>query len=533
MTATIDHQAMIAHELARRELARRSTHHFAALFDPNFVSSPFHLDFCKRLDRFLDDFEGNHQPCCIISAPPRHGKSICVRSMLARALGRNPRTEIMFTTYNQDFADDNGLLFRDLITTPLYQDLYPNVVLREDSAAKDNLITAHGGGARFVGVGGAITGRGGNILVVDDPIKNADQAASPGEMEKQIRWYVSTLRSRAMPIYGILVVMTRWSMSDLAGHLLRTAAADPKADQFQNLVYPLVAKDRDLLSRRPGEELHPERWGAGYTNKLRANCSPREWSSLYQQEPVPESGVFFDLPELERCIVPPAKAPPVSDLAIYIPGDFAIGKLASNDFTVFWPFGVDAADVAWFLPDVVRGRFTPFEMIEKLLDLADRLHPRELILEDGHIYRGLRDTLLQRMRERGHQHYITAPYPTKDKGARATPLRARIQQGKVRFIDSPFVRDVFIPEAAAFLSDTTVHDDTVDAAAMGMNRLTRLRGARAAPPPADTGPRLSSDPDNWTMDDIIARRREPRRAPAATGRNPFLRIPRRLNGRER
>jgi predicted phage terminase large subunit-like protein len=160
-----------------------------------------------------------------------------------------------------------------------------------------------------------------------------------------------------------------------------------------------------------------------------------------------------------------------------------------------------------------------------MLDLADRLHPREIIPEDGHLFKGLRDFIDRRMQERGNHHYMNPIWPSKDKTVRAEPLRARLQQGKVFFPDMPLVREVFLQEGASFGADAAgIHDDMVDCAAMGVARIKGLRGK--AGPRTDSGPK---PPEEFTHEWLLARAHaRPRRRKVGE-----VRVPLRLNGRPR
>lgn len=481
-----------------------------------------------------------HEPRIIVEAPPRHGKSLFVSNYLTPWLYlQDPSLKVIHTTYNQKYANDLGKLVREVMTSPLYADLNPSAVPNPNVLAVNRIDTVSRGEYHSTGMDGTLTGLGGHLLIVDDPIKNADVADSANEMERQWEWYTRVLRQRAMPKCGIFIVLTRWGANDVAGRVIETASTNPQADQWQVFRYEAVCTDKELdpLRREVGEPLDANRYPLQALNRLRASITPRAWSAQFQQNPVPETGGFFDMKELEQVIVPVGAYPSTKNLAVYIAVDFAIGEKEHNDWTVVWAFGVDDEDCVWFLPDIQRFKKEDSTAVEAMLTMAEALDAQELIVEDGHIFRSMRDLLKQRMNERGRYFHLTNPYPTRDKTARAVPLRARIQQKKVRFPDVPKIRDVFVHEAAAFGGrKTTVHDDMIDTAALGVGQLTRLMRGRSTPVPRSTSPFTNPehDPNGMTWEDLQARLSR-----ASSGQftrrsdTSLVKVPRRLNGRPR
>ena len=541
-------------ELARRELARRDLGAFARLITPGVLSlddgalhmSAFQNHLAGVCQRICDETLAGKEPRYIIEAPPRHGKTLFLSQIMPPYFFlRDPSKFVVHATYSQDYANDLGRNVRKILNHPLYADLNPLAQPDPNTNAVDRVDLMGNGSYFAVGMHGPINGRGGHLLLLDDPIKGTEQADSQAELEKQWRWYTQVFRLRAMPKCGIAIVLTRWTAADVAGRVIEAMSADVDADKWTVVKYPALCVDpaTDPLGRQLEEALDPGRYPVAKLKTIRASSSPRAWAAMFQQNPIPQTGTFFDLAILEKQLVPVSKIPPTDELAIYIGGDFAIGEKRQNDYTVFWPFGVDSDENIWFLPDAKRFKNSAGnKIIDTLLDLAQLYNTRELILEDGHIFRALHDSIVQRMQDRlahgGKYYSITSPYPSADKLARACPFRDRLEMGKVFLPDVPFVREIFMREAAAFGADKSgVHDDTIDAAAIGLGQLTRLLAGVARGPKKPEKPVRPAMPDyskGLTIDELRAAAKAAGRRPLAEqSRSALVRVPEKLTGEAR
>lgn len=219
--------------------------------------------------------------------PPRHGKSeLTSRYFPAWYLGTYPDRRVILTSYEADFAAGWGRKSRDALTA--YGPDVFGVAVREDSAAANRWeIAGHEGGMVTAGVGGPITGRGANVLIIDDPVKNAEESRSPAIREKIWDWYTSTAFSRLEPGGSVILIMTRWHRDDLVGRLLdRGAEYDPEPWRVIKLPAIATGTEPDPIGRNPGEALWPARYDVDSLAPNRAD--PYWWSALYQQEPVAE-----------------------------------------------------------------------------------------------------------------------------------------------------------------------------------------------------------------------------------------------------
>jgi predicted phage terminase large subunit-like protein len=228
----------------------------------------------------------------VVSAPPRHGKST-VTSLYYPAwfLGTFPECRVILASYEADFAATWGQKTRQLL-----EDHGPSLygVRVDDSSRAASRWDLHRqpGGMVTAGVGGPITGRGAHLLVIDDPLKNAEQASSPTIREKQWEWWLSTARTRLEPGAVVVVVMTRWHEADLAGRLLM--ASRDGGDPVTEVRLPALAERNDRFDRKPGEALWPARYDTGYLEHSREVMGPYWFAAMYQGRPTPEEGGIFD-----------------------------------------------------------------------------------------------------------------------------------------------------------------------------------------------------------------------------------------------
>ena len=420
---------------------------------------------------------------------PTHNSELASIRFPAWHLGHHPKHEIVNVGYNLDLPMVFSRKVRELARDAQYHAVFPEMRLSPDSQATEAWQTTTGGGFVAVGIGGGLTGKGAHILCIDDPIRNIEDADNPTVREKLWDWYQSVAYTRLAPGGGVLLVQTCWHDADLAGRLIEQARLDPKADQFEIVRYPALSdaweyatapgaellrfpaplppkevKKRSLtLLRSKGECLHAERYDTSALERIRANMQPRLWSALYQQNPVPEEGVYFRKEDFRKQIAMPS---PYGS-RIYTAWDFAIGEKQTNDWTVGATLMQDPADVLYVM-DVVRFRGGSLEIAETMLDVALRWGSLPgtgylMGVEDGQIWRAIEPIFRKRGRERKQSPSLEVLRPLTDKLARARVLQGRMQQGRVVF-----------PEESSWLAQAQqellrfpggVHDDVVDALA--------------------------------------------------------------------
>lgn len=468
-------------ELAHRVLARRRLLPFVQKINPRYIPGWVHEDICRRLERFSKDVEEGCSPRLMLLVPPRHGKSeLASRMFPPWHLGRCPDHEFIACSYNVSLAMSFSRKVKEVIVDPVYEAIFDTRLHPDFQAAEEWAIKGHRGGYVAAGVGGGITGKGAHILTIDDPIKNAEEAQSADLREKLWEWYTSTAYTRLAPGGGVLIIQTWWHDDDLAGKIQNAMRADNEADQFEIIRYPAIAEHDEYLDpgtdqiverppleypdlkplRLKGEALHPARYDIRSLNQIKRTLPQQWWSALYQQNPVPDEGIYFTKDMFRR-----GPAPRVQDCYVSIAFDFAISEKQQNDYTVGTVSLLDSDDVLHFV-DRVRFKSADADYICKaIVGLCKKWHnpSLQLGLEDGQIYRALSAPLKREMARQRVYPSMQLLKPISDKQARARTLQGRMQQGLVSFSSEADWYDSMRTEMLRFPNG--VHDDQVDSAA--------------------------------------------------------------------
>lgn len=446
-------------ELARRILVRKRLLPFIERNNPDYLAGWVHKDICQRLEKFSQDVADKKSPRLMLFMPPRHGKStIASVEFPAWHLGQNPSHELISCSYSGSLAMTFSRKVRQRLRDPAYKSVFKDTRLDPDSQSAEAWLTTKGGGYVAAGVGGGITGKGAHILLIDDPIKNREDAESQNNRESTYDWYTSTAYTRLAPGGGVLVILTRWHDDDLAGRLLR--ASTEGGDEWEVVSYPAIA-EQDEEYRSQGEALHVERYDINALNRIQRAVGPRDWSALYQQNPVADDGDYFTREMIQYY------EPDDIDLdrmRFYTAWDLAIGKKDRNDYSVGLTVGVDEDDNL-FVVDVDRGRYDGFELVERILDLYELWKPSIIGIEKGHIEMALGPFLEKRVRERGlyEAYFKDLKTGRRDKEARARAIQGRMQQGMVYLPRNEVFTGPLVAELLRFPNG--VHDDQVDALA--------------------------------------------------------------------
>jgi predicted phage terminase large subunit-like protein len=224
----------------------------------------------------------------IVSMGPQHGKSELFSKYLpAWCLGTFPDRRVILTSYEADFACGWGRKARDLLEQ--HGSLFGVRVSKRSKAVNRWDIEGHDGGMTTVGVGGPITGKGANLLIIDDPIKNDEEARSPQIRQKQWDWWQSTASTRMRHGGLVIVIQTRWHRDDLSGRLIREAKET--GQKWWTVKLPALAEENDPLGRKPGEALWPDVYSAERLEQVKASHTTYYWRALYQQDPIAEGGL--------------------------------------------------------------------------------------------------------------------------------------------------------------------------------------------------------------------------------------------------
>jgi len=452
-------QVKAEQELAKRILARKRLLPFVERFNPDYLAGWVHKDICQRLERFSEQVANKESPRLMLFMPPRHGKSTLASvAFPAWHLGRHPNHEFISCSYSGSLAMNFSRKVRQLLREPVYKNVFEKSRLDKDSQSIESWQTTQGGGYVAAGVGGGITGKGAHVMVIDDPVKNREDAESDNNREATWDWYTSTAYTRLSPGGGILVILTRWHDDDLAGRLLKQA--EEGADQWEVIKYPAIA-EVDETFRKYGESLHPERYNVDALEQIRKAIGPRDWSALYQQNPVSDEGDYFSRDMIRYYEDEDIE---YAQLNYYCAWDLAIGQRDRNDYSVGIVVGVDEYDNL-FVVDVLRGKYDGFELVEQILDLYETWRPGIVGIERGHIEMALGPFLQKRTRERGlsEAYFKDLKVGRRDKEARARAIQGRMQQGMVYFPKDAVWTGTMVAELLRFPNGA--HDDQVDALA--------------------------------------------------------------------
>ena len=408
-------------------------------------------------------------------------------------LGRNPDHYVVTATYAQELADDFGRKVKNQIEDRVYQSVFPGVLLADDSkSAKRFHIEGHQGGFEHgltqrgafyaVGVGGPLTGRGAHLLLIDDPVKNREDAESEIVRKKTKDWYTSTAYTRLMPGGRIVVIQTRWHEDDLSGWL----QTEHGHEGWEILDLPAISED--------GQALWPDQYDIPALEKIRQAIGPRDWSALYQQRPSPDEGNYFKVDWFK----PVHTLPDPKTLRVYGGSDYAV-TADGGDYTVHLVIGVDPEERIYVL-DLWRKQASPEVWIEAFCDLVLTHKPMGWAEETGQIRAGVGPFLTKRQRERG-AYCFREQFPTRgDKAVRAQSIRGRAALSGIYYqADAPWWPDLR-SELLSFPAGK--HDDQVDALGLVGQLLDRmLSGDKLRPTQKPARDRYDREDDedeiNW------------------------------------
>lgn len=301
-------------------------------------------------------------PRIMVSMPPRHGKSELISFWFPLwFLSKYPERKVILTSYEADFAADWGARVRNAVAEHS-QEL--NIELSGSTTARNNWKLTKGGGMMTAGAGGPITGKGAHCLIIDDPIKNSEEASSEIMRENLWNWFQTTAFTRIEPGGFVVIVGTRWHEDDLIGRLERLGRTEDGL-QWHVLKYPALAESNDPLGREVDEPLWPDRFDNQALATIRKGLSPYNWSALYQQRPSPEEGGG-----IRRKWWKYYKYPPAEFDSVIQSWDLAFKDLKASDFTVGQVWGRKGAE--FYLLAQIRDRLNAPEVIQAIRMLTAR-----------------------------------------------------------------------------------------------------------------------------------------------------------------
>jgi len=437
------------------DLARASPAGLARRVDGASFRYPPHL---RVLNDALMDVAAGECDRLAVFMPPRHGKStLASRTFPAWVAGSIPDTRLLLASYESDFAASWGHAARELLMT--YGPEVFGTALSGDYRARNAWTATNGSSVVTSGVGGAFTGRGADIFLVDDPVKNAEAALSSTYRRKAWAWYQSTAYTRLEPGGCIILIMTRWHEDDLAGRIL----AETAEEGWRVLSFPALAHEDDPLGREPGEALWPERYDVDDLARIKRNIGTFWWSALYDQTPSPPEGNIFRRDWFRYWTRLPPKLEQLQSW------DMTFKATTDGSYVVGQVWGRSGADK--FLLDQIRARMSYTETLDAVARLTDRWPDAHVkLIEDAANGPAVMSMLRRSIRG------IVGVTPQGSKEARASAVSPDVEGGNVWLPDPSmpgyaWVRD-FVAEWTTFPRAAT--DDQVDA---GTQALLRWAGA--------------------------------------------------------
>lgn len=403
----------------------------------------------------------------VITQPPRSLKSICTSvALVAWALGHNPELRFICVSYSQDLASELSRQFRMVVESDWYRALFPKV--RWKKITSSEFVTSMGGSRLAVSIGGSITGRGGDIIIIDDPLK-AEDASSEAARKAVIDWFKTTLTTRLNDKSrgSILVVLQRLHEEDLAGHLLENG-------QWQHLNLPAIAiEDQririgpgpdDFYLRKEGSVLHPEREPLDALKRIKSDLGSLVFSAQYQQQPIPYEGNLVKREWIKFYSTEPDITP---DSRIIQSWDIATTTTERSDWSVCTTWLVLKKN--YYLLDVWRGRLEFPDLKRKVISLKRKMDARTVLIEKA----GLGLNLVQDLVANSPDDFpnpigIT---PKGDKLHRMEATSYLFENGQVHLPEEAPWLDTFLDELLAFPS--AKHDDQVDSVSQFLERIRR------------------------------------------------------------
>lgn len=468
------HRQLKAESLRRKRVrARGRLIDFVEQTSHNYLTGWVHKELCKELDEFSRAVARKESPRLIITMPPRAGKThiTSVRFPVLH-LAQHPGHEVVCASYGQELASDNSRKAREVArgeAIEIFPSLRPTIqkkryyadYRRADVDRVNHWRVGGGGSYKAVGVGGPLTGSGFHVGIVDDPLKDQQEADSPSKKKAVYEWYQSVFYTRLAPGGGIIIMATRWAEDDLTGRLL--ADAKKGGDQWRVVNFPAIA-EVDEAHRKKGEALHPARYPAERLARIRAVIGERKWAALYQQRPTSAEGEKFKRKWMKRYDWDP-QIPPGNWTwdRVIISADAAFKGLDTSDFVAVGVWGVKGPDA--YLLDQVCQRMEFHESKQVIRDLRAKWQPwaTTTLIEDKANGPAIISDLQKEIPGIVAFNQKTHPLAGASKPSRAAVAAGYFESGNVYLPDSmfcPWIGD-YIEELCGFGAGAA-NDDQVD-----------------------------------------------------------------------
>ena len=451
----LEAQLIRLEKLKDRELYQEKFIKFVERVWPSFISGAHH----KRMAEAFERVANGTCKRLIINMPPRHTKSEFASYLLpAWFLGKFPHKKVIQSSNTGELAVGFGRKVRNLVDSEVYSEIFPNLALQADSKAAGRWNTSKGGDYFAIGVGGTVTGKGADLLIIDDPHSEQEAAmaaSNPEVYDKVYEWYTSGPRQRLQPGGAIIIVMTRWAQRDLTGQVIKSAA-QRSGEEWEVIEFPAILPS--------GKPLWPQFWNIEELSALREELPNSKWQAQYQQNPVGnESAIvkrdWWKWWEKDN--------PPICDYSLQS-WDTAFEKTQRADYSAGTTWGIFNCEEDNFAPNIIllntyKKRVEFPELKRDVLREYKEYEPDSLIVEK----KASGAPLIYDLRAMGIPVQEYTPGKGQDKIARLNSVSDIIASGKVWVPQTRWAEEL-VDEVAAFPSGE--HDDLVDATTLALMR---------------------------------------------------------------
>jgi predicted phage terminase large subunit-like protein len=448
-------------ELKVKKLAHSKFLAFVKQVWPTFISGRHHAKMAAAFERVAS----GECKRLIINMPPRHTKSEFASYLLpAWFLGKFPHKKVIQTSHTAELAVGFGRKVRNLVDQEIYTKIFPGVGLQADSKAAGRWATNSGGDYFAIGVGGAVTGKGADLLIIDDPHSEQEAALAeinPDIYDKTYEWYTSGPRQRLQPGGSIVIVMTRWSKRDLTGQVIK-AEAQRGGEGWEVIEFPAILPT--------GNPLWPEFWSQDELEALKNELPNAKWQAQYQQNPVSEASALV---KREWWQTWEKEDPPYCDFVLQA-WDTAFEKNNRADYSACTTWGVfyqedpdtGRTETNIILLDAFRDRMEFPALKKKVLDQMEEFQPDSVIIEK----KASGAPLIYELRAMGIPVQEFTPVRGNDKISRLNAVSDLFASGKVWAPATQWAEEV-IDEVASFPAGE--HDDYVDSVSLALIRFRK------------------------------------------------------------
>lgn len=411
-----------------KQAAQNRLINFCEVINPKWESVWFHELIANTLQKTIDKIRKKEKVRIILSVPPRHGKSQLASIYFpAWALGNFPDLKIILSTYGAELSEKMGLQTRDVISSDIYKAIFPGISLRQDQKAKAKWMTNKSGSYTAVGLGGAVTGIGADVILIDDIMKSREEAESETSRNTAWEYYRSTLYSRLEGHGAVIVIMQRWHTDDLVGRLKEEEANKRQEgakdyDEWEIINFPAIAEEdeyiEDKLVRKEGETLWESKFPLSVLNNIRQTAGIYNFSSQYQQQPISAATQefkehmfrYFDEGDLSG-----------KYLRYYTLVDPAISqaKTADNSVVLTIAKEVNGPNIYRIREDA--GHFTPSELID-LIFVHNNEYSSRVFVEAVQYQQAIKYNILEKQRHL-QKHFLVNEIKAKTRQSKELRIR--------------------------------------------------------------------------------------------------------------